>query len=373
MRVIERTSPTNERIARARDWLATTLAPPAPERKKPAVPVFTPRFVALLIVGVLAAMIWRALQHYPTGVFDFYPLYYGGKAWLHGHNAYVLDAVAPAQDVTYQLFRIGNIYPLPAVLATLPLSFLPPQAAGTAWIGLLMAGLLIGLRLNGWPHSAWYLLYVPFIEGIRIEQFTAFIVVVQLFALWALRERRPWLLALCGALILMKPNHGFFFVVALLLIGRHWRQQAVVGAIIWGGSFLLDPNWVFEWIPQLVNHNATLHQPFLWPLALFALPLLLFGETIAAASVFQFAMMPYAGVYNASTLALPFLGDRRVHWLSLLSFLWMFAALIIGQPWALLLTLILPITGLAYLRWRARRAKEPRPELPRALAAEPTA
>ena len=48
---------------------------------------FSPRFLAGAALCALTVMLWRATQSYPTGVFDFYPLYYGAKAWLHTGNA----------------------------------------------------------------------------------------------------------------------------------------------------------------------------------------------------------------------------------------------------------------------------------------------
>src|SRR5947207_3397945 len=208
---------------------------------------FSPRFLLGAALGVLAVMVWRWLQSYPTHVFDFYPLYYGGMAWLRTGNAYLLGSVIPPHEQGYQLFQIGNVYPLPAVLVTLPFSLLPPQVAATLWVGLLAAGLLVALRLQRW--SLWYLGYLPVLEGLRIEQYTTFVVILQMLALWALRARRPWALALCCALILTKPNQGLVFVVVVLLLAagtrlRVWRPLLAVGAALWGGAFLLDPGWV---------------------------------------------------------------------------------------------------------------------------------
>ncbi|HEX2186381.1 MAG TPA: glycosyltransferase 87 family protein, partial [Chloroflexota bacterium] len=316
----------------------------------PREPFFSGRFVAGALLVVLAAVVWRATRSYPTGVFDFYPLYYGAKAWLHGGNAYVLDAVVPLADKEKQLFQIGNVYPLPAVFLALPLSFLPPHLAGTVVVGLLTAGLVLALRLHRWPW--WPLLYLPVLEGLRIEQYTMVILVLQLVALWALRERRTWLLALCCAVILSKPNQGLMFVLALLLLARDRRQVAKVGAVcalVWGGAFLLDPTWVAEWIPTLHNSHETLHQPFYWQLGLLAIPLLLARDLVGGALVLQFVMLPFPGSYAASALPLAVLPDRRGIWLAPLSFLWPFAAVLLGAAWATGLTLVLPVVALALL------------------------
>lgn len=318
---------------------------------------FSVPFLVGTALCALAVMVWRAGQSYPTRLFDFYPLYYGAKAWLHGGNAYVLDAVVPASDRGYQLFEVGNVYPLPAVLLILPLSFLPPQVAAIVWVGGLMAGVLLALRLSGLP--SWLVLYWPVLNGINLEQFTIFILIAQIVALWAYRERRWWLLALCCALIVTKPNQGLVFVLVMVLLARHWRQQLVVGGAIWGGSLLLDPRWVAEWLPTLYRHHELTQQPIFWALALFAIPLWLVGDRVGSAIVAQFALMPFPlpATYAASPVPLTVLDDRRSKWLMPISFLWPFAAVWLGIAWAVALTMILPMVALAVLRWWERTAR----------------
>lgn len=340
------------------------LVRPVPQQTR-----FSWRFIAGATLCVLAVMAWRMTRAYPTGVFDFYPLYYGAQAWLHTGNAYALDTVVPASHHAYQLYQIGNIYPLPAVLLALPLSFLPPQAAGTVLLGLVTAGLLFALRLHRWP--LWFLLYLPVIEGVRIEQYTIVVLILQMIAVWALREQRYWLLAVCCALIVTKPNQGFIFVLVLVLLARNWRQQAIVGAAVWGGSLLLDPNWVVEWIPTLVNHHNVLHQPFLWPVALLALPLLLARDFVGAAVVLQFLILPYPGIYAASAVPLSVLDDPRSKWLLVFSIAWIFPAALIGQEWATGLLLVLPMVALSLLRWWEGRVTQQREN--QVLAPEPQA
>lgn len=324
--------------------------PQAPAALPPLGTRFSQGYVISIMLCALAVMAWRLTRSYPTGVFDFYPLYYGAKAWLASGNAYNLTPVVPPSHFGYQLFQIGNIYPLPAILLALPFSILPPLAAGTLWLGLVTAGILIALRLNGWP--LWLILYVPVIEGVRIEQHTAVVLLLQLLAYWAYRAERPWILALCCTLILSKPNQGFFFVLVLFVLSRYWRQFLIMGAAIWGGSLLLDPNWIAEWIPTLINHHNVLHQSILWPLALFAIPLFLVGNPIGGATVLQFAMLPYPGVYAASAVPISVLDDPRSRWLLPLSFLWIIPAVLIGQAWSTALLLIVPVVILSALRWR---------------------
>lgn len=326
-----------------------------------------------LWLGLAAAltvlvMFWRAGQDLPTGLWDSYPLYYGAKAWLQG-DAYALERVAPLADRAYSVYRYGNPYPLPAVLLFVPLTLLAPKAAAVVWLGGLTAGLVLALRLNRF-HPA-FLLYWPVLNGLRLEQYTLLIVVLQLLALWAYRRERHWVLAACCAVILTKPNHGLLFVVALLALAsfraaapwRLWWRQALALAVVWGGATLLDPRWVTSWLAALADYRAlTGHQPFYWGLALLAVPLLLVRDYLGGAIVLQFALLPWpvpVGTYPASALPLSVLDDRRSAWLTPLSFLWPGAYLAFGPFWAAALTLFLPVVALALLRARERRRAAP--------------
>lgn len=307
-----------------------------------------------MLFAIAGVMFWRSTQTYPTALNDLYPLYYGAKAWWHGAGAYNLTPVVPPEHHPYPLYQIGNIYPLPAVLLVLPLTILPPTAAAMVWLGGLVAGLLIALRLNGW--SPWLLLYLPVINAVYAEQFTLFILVLQILAIWAYRTKRPWAFALCCALIVSKPNQGLIFVLALIILSRYWKQCAIVGGLIWGGSIVLDPRWISEWLPTLSRHHELTQQPILWWLALFALPLLLVRNYIGAAVMLQFLLMPYPhAAYPLSTVPLGVLDDKRYRWLIPLSFLWVLLHLALGEEWASVLTLILPMIALTLTGASARQ------------------
>jgi len=309
---------------------------------------WTTRFIVGAALFVVAMIVWRAAVHYATGVFDFYPLYYGGQAWLATGNAYALDAIIPPDQRNFQLYQIGNVYPFPAVLVALPFSLLPAQLAGVIWVGLLSVGLVLARRLHDWP--LWYLLYLPILEGLRIEQFTMFAVLFQILALWAWRERRPWLLALCCVLSLTKPNHSFFLALALIVLAGNWRHFLALAAPFFGASFVLYPSWVFDWLPRLENSHAVLDQPFLWSLALFAIPLFLLGDIIGGALMLQFAILPYPGIYSSASLPLGVIGDRRSRWLIVVAPLWAILGVFFGMSWATLWSIVLPIFVLAFVR-----------------------
>jgi hypothetical protein len=311
--------------------------------------LFSLPFVLGSLLCIAVVIWWRSAQVYPLPMLDLFPLYYGAQAWLHTGNAYDLGAVAPQIYRPYHVFSIGNAYPLPAVLLMLPISLLPPQIAPLFWQGLLVAGLLLALRLARLP--LWFLLYVPLLESLRNEQYTTLIVIAQLLGLWAYRERRPWALAWCCALMLTKPTQGALFALALFALARNWRQQLAAVAVVWGGSLLLDPNWIGEWLQAAATYTALANQPLYWALALFALPLLLAGDLLGGALALQLALSPFPiGFYGASSLPLSVLDDPRSKWLMVASFLLPFPAVYLGQAWALALALLLPIVALALLR-----------------------
>ena len=128
----------------------------------------------------------------------------------------------------------------------------------------------------------------------------------------------------------------------------------MAGAAVWGGSLLLDPNWVVEWLPTLARYQELTDQPVFWWLALFTIPLLLAGDLIGGAIALQFLILPspVLSTYPASAVPLSVLHDRRSKWLVPLSYLWVLPALLLGPPWATALTLILPVVLLVALRCR---------------------
>lgn len=299
-------------------------------------------------------MIWRWTRDYPLPLFDLYPLYYGGKAWLQAGNAYDLTPVTPFFHQEFNVFKIGNGYPLPAMLLTLPLTLLPPQLAATVWVGGLLAALLVLLRLHRAPF--WLLLYVPLLEALRIEQYTVFVLALQLLALLALRQQRTTLLAVCCALILTKPTHGAVFVVFLIFMARPRRQFfiafAVAMCVVWGGATLLDPHWIGEWLAAARVYAATAAQPTMWWLLPLVLPLAYSHQYLSMALVLQLGVAPFPGSYAACALPLGVLHDPRSKWLSLASFLWPVVASGWGKEIATVVTLVVPLVVLALLHHR---------------------
>lgn len=315
------------------------------------------RFWLIAITCTALVVGWRSSQEYSAGMQDLFQLYYGAKAWwLHG-NAYNLAPVVPQDEHNLPQFQAGNAYPLPAILLTLPLSFLSAHMAGTIWIGLLILGLLIALRLVGSPFWLAMLLYFPLADGLRLEQYTIFVIIMQYLAFYAFRQGHHWTLAICCALAVTKPTQGLALAGALFVLTRDWRRFAIAGAAVWGPSLLLDPRWPLEWLGAINQYNGVAQQPLYYGLALFALPLLLIKDWVGAAVMAQFAFSPFpiGSAYAAGAVPLSVLDDPRSRWLPVLASPWLIVShFLTGPGWATALLLVAPVTGLALWRWHER-------------------
>jgi hypothetical protein len=314
------------------------------------------RFAGLGVLAVAVAttaMAFQAAQDYPTGVFDLYPLYYGARAWLTTGSAYDLKAVAPAADAGIPLLELGNAYPFPAVLLVLPFSFLPPVVAGVLWSGLLAVALVLTAALT--RRAWWLLLYLPLVEAVRLEQYTALMVAIQLAALWCLRENRRWELGLFETLTLTKPQQGALFVVVLLLTSRNWKEFAVWSAVVWGGSLLLSPRWPIEWLPVALNNVTAVSRPVYWQFAVLLLPFVLVRDWISFSLVAPVLAGQFRDVYVAASLPLGVAEMPRSIWLAPAAVMWLYISTLWDPAWGTALTLVLPVVLLSWWRLNAAR------------------
>jgi hypothetical protein len=304
-------------------------------------------FVTGLIICAILAGIWGIAQS--GAMVDLYPLYYGGIAWRQLGNAYTLKPVVPASTYDDPMLSIGNAYPLPAVLILLPLSYLPPNIASTLWVVLLTVGTLIALRISHIPY--YFFLYLPLLDGINLQQYAILVVALQFIALWAYEQHHDWILAICCTLILTKPSQGFIFVLALVLLSKKWRHFFIASVIIWGGSLLLDPKWLGEWLVTLPHYMASSHTSAPWYLITLAVPLLLIKDYISTALVAQLAFFPHQTTYTSVAMPIGVIRDKRSKWLIPLSYLWPLPSYYMGKIWGTALAFALPVVIISVLRW----------------------
>ncbi len=334
-------------------------------------------FWAVFVVMVSGAVAWRSSKNYP--IYDVYPIYFGAQAWLATGSAYNLDAAVNPQALYSppdaagnptnpydQMHRYGNAYPFPAVAWMLPLSLLPVRAFSIVWLAGLVAGLLLALRWTRAP--LWFIAYWAALEGLRLEQFASVVLIAQIVGVYVYRERRgerwaAFALALCCAVMLLKPTQGAVLALALLVAARSWRPwraTVLAFAIVWGLPTLLDPGWPLEWLAASGAYRAVSLQYIPWVLLLALIPLIWARDWVTAAVVAQFAIAPYTWFYTAASLPVGLLKDRRLPLLIVASLPTLYiAALLSGslskapaEIAAITLTMLLPAVALSVARWR---------------------
>lgn len=337
-------------------------------------------FWIAFVVLVSAAALWRVSKPYP--IYDTYPLYFGARAWLQTGSAYDLDAVvdplalysvpnaAGQRSTPYeQMHRYGNAYPFPAVAWLAPLSLLPVRLFSIIWFTSLVAGLLLTLRWVGAP--LWFGAYWAVLQGLRLEQFAIVVLLAQIIAVYTYRERHderwsPFIVALCCAIMLLKPTQGAVLALAMLIALRtwqHWRATLLAFSIVWGLPTLLDPNWAWEWLNASQMYRGASMQYIPWLLLLALLPLIWTRDWVRGAVFAQVAISPYTWFYTAMSFPVGLLHDRRLPVLLIASWPTLYIAALLIDPLskaqaeiaAITLTMLLPALALSLLRQRERR------------------
>jgi alpha-1,2-mannosyltransferase len=154
---------------------------------------------------------------------------------------------------------INGILPFvaPAWVAffAVPFELLGTNLGGRLWILFGLACLAIGLYLAVRPRAPAAILpafaSVPTALVLLNAQLDG-MVALGIGAAIALRSR-PFLAGLCLGLTLLKPQL-MLPVGAALLVTRRWRVLggwAAAGLALWGTAALLNPRWVFQWLPAL--------------------------------------------------------------------------------------------------------------------------
>jgi hypothetical protein len=337
--------------------------------------------LALIVSGAVA---WRASKPYP--IYDIYPVYFGAQAWMQTGSAYDLDAAvdplalySPTDAMGNptnpydQMHRYGNAYPFPAVAWLLPLSLLPVRAFSIIWLAGLVAGLLLALR---WARAPiWFIAYWAVLVGLRLEQFAIVVLIAQIIAVYVYRERRAerwaaFVLALCCAVMLLKPTQGAVLALALLVASRswrHWRATLLAFALVWGLPTLLDPNWLLEWLAASRAYRNVSLQYIPWFLLLALIPVAWSRDWVTGAAIAQFAISPYTWFYTAASLPVGLLWDRRLPLLIIASLPTIYLAALLLDPLskaqaeiaAITLTMLLPAVGLSVARWREKLRRTP--------------
>ncbi len=183
--------------------------------------------VQVLITAALLALVFLMIYAFFPIVNDYYYYYHPvAQQWLAGSPTLAGNA--------------GNVlvYPPWTVLfLVLPLGMPSSLALGSAVLTLLTLILLLAscyLVLRFRPAPRLVVLLSVFnlftVELVLMGQLDAFTLFGVMLCWWALREQRPWGLALGLCLLAMKPYNVVLFGLVLLLEMRRWSVGALARA-----------------------------------------------------------------------------------------------------------------------------------------------
>lgn len=210
------------------------------------------------------------------GMNDFMSRWEGARSfWVEGLSPYSEAASLNIQEQIYSrpaeegedlgLFA----YPMYTVLYVLPLVYLPYAWASAVWLVVLEACLIgaLFLQLSLLRYRPSLLMQVSLFgftilnyyagRGLILGQPSHVVYFFTMLALWGLAKDRDRLAGVALALATIKPQMGFLLVPFLMLWGmREGRWQFVGGfgvmfALLFGGSFLLEPGWFGAWVEQV--------------------------------------------------------------------------------------------------------------------------
>ena len=203
-------------------------------------PSLRARLTVAVVIATLAPLFPLA-EHarLPTRPTDFGLVWFGAKSFLAGINPYPL--IGPG--LTYNWDWAELLYPGPAMVLAIPLSWLPEFLAAAVFVWISTALLAYGITAKGWdllflfPSSA-------FIVAARAAQWSP---------LFSAAFVLPWL----GFVLAAKPNLGT--AVALASDSRRLLTTALAGgAFLLLVSLIMLPGWPKSWIAMVkASHVIT--------------------------------------------------------------------------------------------------------------------
>ena len=248
-----------------------------------------PAIIAFLVCWYFAVQFLSTvgvrLQHS-----DFYPLWNGTRAVLHGSNPYGQDVTlanqAAAYGTTAQSIGEKNeqrfAYPLYATFPIVPLALLDFGLANRLMFALIAVLLVASV---GWIRGRWdgtTALYAVFllasysvVFALQIRQPTLLFLVFAIGSMALLRSKH-WISAgVLAALSTSKPQVACAFLLPMLIWTlADWRERkrfviwfAIAIATLLGMAQGLDRHWIADWIDALRAY-ARYHQLTTIPFAL---------------------------------------------------------------------------------------------------------
>lgn len=162
---------------------------------------------------------------------DFDQVWHASRAVLRGVDPYSVVGPGLEYSMGFPLY-----YPMPALVAALPLALLPLALARSLFV-TLSAGLLAwGITREG-PGRLWIFASGAFLGAVAGTQ-------------WSPLLTAALLVPLLAPLTVVKPNLAVAFGAA----GperRYYVAAIAGGSLLVGASFLLDPGWIAAWLSAL--------------------------------------------------------------------------------------------------------------------------
>lgn len=248
---------------------------------------------------------------------DFYPLYHAGQTLRVGGNPYSQQEIEHYQETWHVPFAsAGFVYPLPLVLSIWPLTFLPLFWALSIWVlgGVVGAFSCIGLQKNWRLIVLVPFLFMPLNRAIVMKQATLVWFSIAVLLIWLMRSRKfPWLMGWCIAVLPAKPQVGLLFTIAGLIWAWKYNRQVLGwaagwGVMIWGGAFLLQPGWVFDWLNSLKAYNQLVQPASFLPWSIILIVTTWRLPWYARLAAAQVALFPASDAYSALPLLLTWVG-----------------------------------------------------------------
>jgi len=211
---------------------------PAPQSGELPPPQRTRVLIALGLGLFAAAISWFATHRPGFGVPDFHWWWVGARALVDGQNPY--EVVPRVIGSEFRLF-----HPMPAMMVTLPLAFLPPDVALSLFSAISTAVLAYVVTRHSY-HLLPLFLSASFAHAAVMGQWSLILTAAMIV---------PWLAFLGAA----KPNVGLVMLGASL----SWRAALAMIAIA-VISLVLMPAWPKVWLAELPSspyHFSPLRTP----------------------------------------------------------------------------------------------------------------
>jgi hypothetical protein len=315
----------------------------------------------------LCIWIWLLLsthsQSSEYAIGDFYPVYVAGRAFLNGIDPYsdqIIQELSHTWNAPYA--SAGFAYPLPIIVLILPILVLPYIPSMICWMlfGLVSSFAAIDLQKHWRPLIALPFCFLPLYNATVAAQATLIWFGLAVLLLLGIKYEKVWLIGICIALLPIKPQTGIIF--ALVGIWWVWRKQAwsaliwagITGSLIWGGSFLLQPSWLQDWLMSLKRYDEVVYTEQFWLWGLILLVTTWHLPWYARLSVLQVLLFPITSLYSFAPLLLVWvaLGGPIAYIGSLISW----AIIVFNLPYSTIVfvgTILLPL--IVCTGWEAQK------------------